>query len=234
MKRNPAPPPRLAAFAFTLLFAFTPLVLPRLQAFDENPDLDNETLRYAYITIEAQTFELDKTRLASLLHNREIGSDSTDLRDKIQALVDSGDATLETHLTVRGRSGQRSKSESIEELIYPTEPDEHGFPNAFETRNVGATLEVDPVLAPDQQIIDLNIAFEIVEHVGDELHEFDLPDSAEKGSIRMPTFYARKITTALSMRNRSYVFLGILGARSDPKDVSGRGTIVFVRASTGS
>ena len=87
------------------------------------------------------------------------------------------------------RSGERSKIEIIREFIYPTEyePPEVGqvnnnnggggggggggnvtpaTPTAFETRNVGVTLEVEPTVGPDRKFIELSLKPEMVEFEG--------------------------------------------------------------------
>ena len=94
------------------------------------------------------------------------------------------------------RSGERSKIEIIREFIYPTEyeppelPQSIGssfsggggiggigsgvqsfpvipaHPTAFETRNVGITLEIEPTVGPDRRFIELSLKPEMVEFEG--------------------------------------------------------------------
>ena len=89
------------------------------------------------------------------------------------------------------RSGERSKIEIIREFIYPTEyepPEIAGgadngnnnnnnngggqaavtpaHPVAFETRNVGITLEVEPTVGPNKKFIELSLIPEMVEFAG--------------------------------------------------------------------
>jgi len=94
------------------------------------------------------------------------------------------------------RSGERSKIEIIREFIYPTEYEPPEVPNtitsttvidlttgesataspataatpahptAFETRNVGVTLEVEPTVGPDKKYIELSLRPELVEFEG--------------------------------------------------------------------
>ena len=112
----------------------------------------------------------------------------------IRALSQKKGVDLLSAPSVMARSGQRAKIEIIREFIYPTEYDPPeiptnfgslggtfgtggtvtggGFPvtpatpTAFETRNTGVTLEVDPVLGADEFTIDLNLAPEVVEFDG--------------------------------------------------------------------
>jgi general secretion pathway protein D len=94
------------------------------------------------------------------------------------------------------RSGERSKIEIIREFIYPTEyeppelpqsigssfsggggiggigsgvqsfPVTPAHPTAFETRNIGITLEVEPTVGPDRRFIELSLKPEMVEFEG--------------------------------------------------------------------
>ena len=63
----------------------------------------------------------------------------------------AGEAELAETSLVMGKSGQRSKVESIREVRYPSEfdSDKSGLPvpTAFELKNQGTTSEVDPVIA---------------------------------------------------------------------------------------
>ena len=111
----------------------------------------------------------------------------------IRALNQQKGVDLLSAPSVMARSGQRAKVEVIREFIYPTEYDPPEIPNqiggtvggigagggvgggfpvtpanptAFETRNTGVTLEVDPVIGADNFTIDLNLAPEVVEFEG--------------------------------------------------------------------
>lgn len=90
------------------------------------------------------------------------------------------------------RSGQRAKFEAIREFIYPTEyeppelpnsvtptitetpgggtlsfnPITPAMPTAFERRDVGVTLEVEPTVGPDKKYIELSLNPELVEFQG--------------------------------------------------------------------
>jgi general secretion pathway protein D len=89
---------------------------------------------------------------------------------------------------VTTKSGQRAVIEIVREFRYPTQytppqvPSITGggsgtgtvsisvvtptTPTAFETRNTGVTLEVEPVVGPDGVTIDLNLVPQVVEFEG--------------------------------------------------------------------
>ncbi|MFV1993831.1 MAG: Amuc_1098 family type IV pilus outer membrane protein [Verrucomicrobiales bacterium] len=140
---------------------------------------------------------------------------------------------------VTARSGQRAKIEVVREFIYPTEYDPPEIPTnvgggsgdgvttipvtpanptAFETRNTGVTLEVDPVIGADGFTIDLNLVPEVVEFDGfinygtpilkGELDNFGRPIVLTDNIINMPVFSTRKVTTAVTIWDGQTVVIG--------------------------
>ncbi|MEO0448406.1 MAG: hypothetical protein AAF191_20265, partial [Verrucomicrobiota bacterium] len=73
-------------------------------------------------------------------------------------------------------------------------------PAAFETRNVGLTVEVDPVLGALGNIIYLGLSPEITLRLED--HYFTVPGREEPARgvehIFMPLFYSMRTTTSIS------------------------------------
>ena len=84
-------------------------------------------------------------------------------------------------------------------------------PTAFETRNIGVTLEVEPIIGPDGYTIDLNLSPEVVEFDGfinygspifgplfvppALIQDQVLTDNV----INQPIFSTRKVTTSVSI-----------------------------------
>ena len=159
--------------------------------------------------------------------------------------------------SVLARSGQRAKIEVIREFIYPTEYDPPEIPNqvgggttlggggggvssfpvtpatpaAFETRNTGVTLEVDPVIGGDEFTIDLNLAPEVVEFEGFINYGSPINSASinpltlqaqtiqlTENRIEMPIFSTRKVTTQVTIWDGQTVALGGL-IREDVQDV---------------
>lgn len=83
------------------------------------------------------------------------------------------------------------------------EADDGAIPTAFETRNVGDTLEIEPVIGPDGMTIDLNLALQIVRHVGDRTGGGPFP-------VKTPLFETSKVTTSVSVHGGQPYFLGTL------------------------
>lgn len=176
----------------------------------------------------------------------------------IRALSQKKGVDLLSAPSVMARSGQRAKIEVIREFIYPTEYDPPEIPNqfggtttlggvgggatgggfpvtpatptAFETRNTGVTLEVDPVLGADEFTIDLNLAPEVVEFDGfinygspiltSSVNALGLvtPVVVTENRIEMPIFNTRKVTTQVTIWDGQTVALGGL-IREDIQDI---------------
>lgn len=174
----------------------------------------------------------------------------------IRALAQKKGVDLLSAPSVMARSGQRAKIEVIREFIYPTEYDPPEIPNqfgsiggvtaggasggafpvtpatptAFETRNTGVTLEVDPVLGADEFTIDLNLAPEVVEFDGfinygspiqtTSVNALGLavPVVVTENRIEMPIFNTRKVTTQVTIWDGQTVALGGL-IREDIQDI---------------
>lgn len=159
------------------------------------------------------------------------------------------------------RSGQVAKVEVIREFIYPTEydppeiPDQIGTlssagvggatgsipvtpanPAAFETKNTGVTMEVDPVIGADGFTIDLNLSPEVVEfdgfiNYGSPIIDPSTQNIITPNIINMPVFASRKITTALTIWDGQTVAVGGL-IREDVQHVQDKlpvlGDVPFV------
>lgn len=202
-------------------------------AFDPNADPESSDLSRGYVLVEAELIELSRETFSKIAGENPHSVDATELRNKLVALIETGDAVRTRHLNVNTRSGQRGRATSAKEVIYPTEADENGQPVAFEMREVGAMFEVDPVVGVDGSSIDVNFAFEVVEVHGETVTEFQHPDFEKPISLKMPIFYTREITTAASIPSLAYSFVGTVGATGDPDNESGKIGAVFLRATTG-
>ena len=176
----------------------------------------------------------------------------------IRALNQQKGVDLLSAPSVMARSGQRAKVEVIREFIYPTEYDPPEIPNqvgggittglggggsssafpvtpanptAFETRNTGVTLEVDPVIGADEFTIDLNLAPEVVEFEGFINYGSPIQSSATnaltgvtspvvltENRILQPIFNTRRVSTQITIWDGQTVAIGGL-IREDIQDV---------------
>jgi hypothetical protein len=207
------------------------------------------------VRVQVEFIEMAHESLTKLLLEPRKGANDADLRKQVQKLVDEQKATVVETMLCTGRSGEKSLAESIKEFIYPTEYEPAEIPNeihttadgekvksdgkeyatgptptSFETRNLGSTVEIEPTIGGDGKIIDLRLAPDIVYHVGNETWA-EWKGKHGDASVRMPTMYSTRITTAVTLATGQ----PLLAAALSPKGENGfpdfkRKLLVFVRA----
>ncbi len=115
-----------------------------------------------------------------------------------------------------GATGIASGSLISGGIVTPTTP------TAFQTRDLGVTLEVEPVVGPDNYTIDLNLSPEVVEFdgfinygspiLGATFQQFPTPAVVQttltQNVINQPIFSTRKVTTSVSIWDGQTVALG--------------------------
>lgn len=191
----------------------------------------------------------------------------------IRALNQKKGVDLLSAPRVTTKSGQRAVIEIVREFRYPTQftpPQLPTFtsgvggassapavvtpttPTAFETRNTGVTLEVEPVVGPDGVTIDLNLVPQVVEFEGfinygspifavspavtsvfadpftQMLRTIVSPASSvllTENVINQPIFSTRKVTTSVSIWDGQTVVLGGL-MREDVQKTEDRTPII--------
>lgn len=168
---------------------------------------------------------------------------------------------------VTTKSGQRAVIEIVREFRYPTQfqppqipqtfnsrdtvsltgagggggsgsfPVTPTTPTAFETRNTGVTLEVEPVVGPDGITIDLNLVPQVVEFEGFinygspintvSTNVLGIAQTTELTAnvINQPIFSTRKVTTSVSVWDGQTVVLGGL-MREDVQKTEDRTPII--------
>ncbi|MDF1850462.1 MAG: hypothetical protein P1U85_06480 [Verrucomicrobiales bacterium] len=173
------------------------------------------------ILIVCEFIEVEMKDFSDWVLENPIKTDASPLRKAVQSWIQSEGAALVETLVVSAKSGQRAKVEAVEEFIYSTEYDPPNTasvkpegesvelipPNgtAFETRNVGATLEVDPVLGEDGTI-DLNLAPEIV--IADDPVDWVTKLGDVEMTVPLPRFHTTKATTQISVHPGDYALIG--------------------------
>ncbi len=184
------------------------------------------------LRIQVEWIELSHKDYTALMAERDVSnpeifksSNDGPLRKKLEEMIAEDKANIIDTAMVIARSGQRAKVESVQEVIYATEYEKGGsgsedgkkgmsktaalpIATAYETRNVGTTMEVDPVLGADERTVDLSLSPEIVYHVGQEEYGEYLVGEGEV-IAKMPTFYAMKLTTQVAMIAGEYLLAGV-------------------------
>ena len=166
----------------------------------------------------------------------------------LRGLSQKSGADVMTAPSIVSRSGERATIEIIREFIYPTEFEPPELPNnidtggnfnddgggggastfpvtpstptAFETRNTGVILEVEPILGEDGYTIDLTFRPEIVEFEGFINYGSPIQTSATdalgnpitititENRIEMPVFATRRVNTSLTIYDGHTVAVG--------------------------
>jgi general secretion pathway protein D len=89
-------------------------------------------------------------------------------------------------------------------------------PTAFDTRNTGITMEVEPIIAADGLTIDLNL---VPQHT--RLKRFNKVAignaSGTKVIVEQPEFDVMKVTTGLTVRNGQRVLVSVFNV-TEPAD----------------
>ena len=195
----------LSAVSLALLWT-----VPFAKAEETEAKSSNIHLMFEFIEVSLADF-------SDWLTDHRLNSDATELRSTVQKWSKEDKALVFETVVIQARSGQRAKAESIAEVIYPTEYDPSEIPNklsnihnlvespttalsstAYETRNVGVTVEVDPVVNSGGKTISLNMAPEIVRRLENLTWPNDGVDP--KFQAEMPQFYTAKITTQVEAK----------------------------------
>lgn len=162
-----------------------------------------------------------------------------DLRDpkKIDAAVDQlltavqrKEAILTGYPTVNTLDGTRSMSEAIFEKRYPTEfeppqnpqnkstsspaleptaVNDSPLPTAFETRNLGVTLEVEPHVNTRGDSIRIDVVSQRVELLG--FDSFDAIKTASGRSVKIdqPQFFTSKVNAKVRVQNGQRALIAV-------------------------
>ena len=185
------------------------------------------------MTYEAFSISLEQ---AAALQRKNPGD--TEFYNELVERVAKGEAKQESVVVIRGRSGQKMTAESISETIYPSEympgaiakgPGEQAarvpkpgeaplpaleapvLPVAFETRNCGLTIEVEPTLSQDQKVVDFRVVPEHVTFVGREKWGQGISET------EMPLFDSQQISTGVSTSPGSPCLLGTITKPQIPR-----------------
>jgi Flp pilus assembly secretin CpaC len=162
---------------------------------------------------------------------------------RIQELLAKGTAQLLAWPIVTTHSGQRALVEAIDEIRYATEFDPptvsftpsfnaaetlkiepkadvtlfEAIPTTFETRNVGVTLEVEPVVSADGKTIKLDLVPQHVRLKGYHKVTVEKPSTGGKVVVEQPEFDVLKVTTSLTLKNGQRVLMGVFRVAEPPK-----------------
>lgn len=181
------------------------------------------------VQIDLEFVEVSEPVITAILHDAKPPKSGSAWKTTIDKLLKDEKARVTSSLSVTTKSGQRATVESAQELTYATEFDPANgrakdspavpaqvtgsdipTPTAFEMRSVGARFEVEPTIGPDGKTIDLNIAPEFTNKVGESVHQ-EIPNGTQTlTTIRQPVFHTAKSATSVTLSDGSSSLIGIL------------------------
>ncbi|BDS07841.1 hypothetical protein NT6N_28810 [Oceaniferula spumae] len=213
------------------------------------------------VRVQFDYIEIPLATMSKLMVDDEATKTDTILRARVAELVKTGKAKLLEVQMLTVPDGQKATTESIREMIYPTEYEPPELPNtihihtgqakdgttvigaefakdvatgptptAFETRNVGSTLEIEPSIDPDAPYISLRFAPEIVYYI-ENLTYAEWNGKHGKADIVMPVFYSLRVTSAATLANGKPTLVTAMSPKDD-KGVTDhtRKILVFAKA----
>lgn len=197
------------------------------------------------IQVQVEYIELSHEDVSKLMYKRTPKAGGSELRDKVQELVEGKKAKVVETLVCMTTSGQAATTASQREHIYPTEYEPAELPNqvevdfagakatpqdlsqlitpatptAFETRNVGSNLEVEPTLRTNGRTIQLKLAHESVLHTGQAIWQQTKDSLGNDNKIQMPLFYSVNLKTMLACQDGAYMLVGLLSPSGEDGEV---------------
>ncbi len=223
---------------------------PPSDAVVENPGDPTRLIR-----VQVEFIDVSHEQLTELLCGTQVAANDDELRKQVGQLVKAGKATIVETLLCVAKDRKKGTTESIEEMIYPTEYEPPQLPcggsntskaaadkanpqdtatgpspSAWETRNVGSTMEIEPTLGDDKQIINLRLIPEIVYHVGNTVWA-EWKDEYGNKPIQMPTFYTLRVNTSVVLGVGQTLMMAALSPKNkDGATDFSRKLMIFVKA----
>ncbi len=172
--------------------------------------------------------ELDHRQANKLIRKYATQLDANALREVLETMLDEEKAELvETAYLVTDK-GEKAQVTSVDEVIYPTEFDPPEIPGrihkdmpldqipigpanptAFDARNVGTTVTAEATINRGGSTINLNLAPEIVRHLGDKTIGDPKTLHASLAHVYQPDFYVMKLQTNLILENGKHSLVSL-------------------------
>lgn len=215
---------------------------------DEADPFDPDVNAPKQVQVQVEFVEMPHETLTKLLFlTKRKSADATELRKQVQEMVAKNEAkVIETQIVI-ARSGQKATSESIHEFIFPTEYDQPRIPcdvntksevnwdygpvpTAFETRNLGSALEIEPTIGEADPLIDLRFVPELVWHTGNVTWHEGKDKLGNSFKLQMPDIYSMRLNTAFTCLSGQYTLAGVVSPKDDKGEADmTRKVMVFVK-----
>ncbi len=203
------------------------------------------------VQIDVEFIEIAEPLATEILRSPEAPKTGAEWRSLADQLIKNKQAAVAASLSITTKSGCQATAESAQEIIYPTEFEPPGgkpakdsanataadpvlpapTPIAFEMRKAGMIVQVEPVLASDGKIIDLNLAPELVRKIGDTVQIEAIVNGEPKPVLKQPVFYTSKVQTSITLLDGSSTLAGMVVPHDDNGDLDpSRRLFCMVRA----
>jgi hypothetical protein len=214
---------------FLLLVFVWPTMVPATE-----PPANGEPVRSSRfnVTGECQMVVLPQRAALALLPDLVDDSKTEEASARLAQMIDKAEARLEASLVVRTHEGKKSMASAVEEMRYPTEFDPPHLPNgipkdnavevlknwplvgimptAFETRDIGAMFEFEPLALPsDGRSIEVAVTAQHVRFLRWSHYEAGVLPTGERLTVDQPQFQCSKNAGTLRLRNGQRVLLGM-------------------------
>lgn len=160
---------------------------------------------------EIERLEVTLANLNAWFADKDLETGTNGLRKAALEWIRAGKGREVDRRSGPVKSGQRGVWETNFEIRYGTEfgYDPIVAPTSFETRNTGYTVELEPVLGPDGNIVDVSIVPQDVRHCGNVvMHRTEL-DGKMVPDIEQPIFATMKVTTSICTAVGTHSLLAI-------------------------
>ena len=210
------------------------------------------------IHVYYELIEISSIQYAKLMTNPLTESNHTKLRNKLFEQVKKGEAKLISNQSILCKSGKLAYSSSHKEFIFAAEyvlpslqktshrlhhskktnqeyqqsKTKHlpTLPTAFESRNLGTTLELEPILDKSQKTIELTFRPETVKHVDDKTHT-TWNTSSGKITDKLPVIYTLSTNTTSTLKTNQFRLISTHSPELNGKPDETRKWLYFVKAS---
>ena len=174
-----------------------------------------------------------------------------ELHDRAVELLATGESTIVETNALICRSGEKALVESYGEWIYPSEYEPAGaigpepkpvdekilpvYPLrpqdfvSFETRNAGTSMEIETTVSYDDKIIDLRMAFDIVNRASLETW-MEFRDEWGDASVRRPVFDSWRSQIGITLAAGTFDLVNMYTPKPAAVPAAATRQLVFVRA----
>lgn len=238
----------ISLFSIATIFSFISFSSITHAQVDYDPTGDSNFMRRVpkILRIHVEYYEINTLEYAELIGKQHTIANDSKMRDLLLQMAKDKKAKLIDTQTVTSRSGERATAESVYEYIYPTEYEPRNIiaktknnitsettyepiATAFETRNVGSILEVEPIIGEDGKTIDITFRPEITKLIGHSEWESNL--NKQSTPIKMPTFNTQRFNTSLTMIKGQFHMAGAFNPLDEENKVDpSKKLLIFIKA----